>query len=63
MMEYATDDKRQEILGFVTQLPIRNLDDAIEDLEKHLARLVKYQKEGYKYIQIYGPFYMIAMEK
>ena len=56
-------DRRQEVLDFVIKLPIRNLDDAIESLEKHLARLVEYRSKGYKYIQIHGPFYMIAMNK
>ena len=58
-----SEDTRQEVLGFVTQLPIRDLDHAIEDLEKHLTRLIEYKTKGYKYIQIYGPFYMIAREK
>lgn len=57
------DDTRQEVLKFVTQLPIRSLGDTIEDLEKHLARLTEYKTKGYKYIQIYGPFYMIAKDK
>jgi len=56
-------ERRQRVLKFVKTLPIRDLDGVITDLEVHLARLVKYQEEGYKYIQIYGPFYMIAREK
>lgn len=57
------EEKRQEILNFVVKLPIRDLDETITDLQKHLDRLIKYQEEGYKYIQIYGPFYMIAKDK
>lgn len=62
-MASSDEDTRQEVLKFVTQLPIRNLDDTIEDLEEHLARLIEYKTKGYQYIQIYGPFYMIAREK
>lgn len=56
-------ERRQKILDFIVKLPIRDLDEAIADQQKHLDRLTKYQGEGYKYIQIHGPFYMIAKDK
>ena len=57
------EERRQQILDFIVKLPVQDLDAAIADLEIHLDRLVKYQEQGYKYIQIYGPFYMMARNK
>lgn len=57
------EERRQRILDFVVKLPARDLDKAIIDLQKHLDRLIKYQEQGYRYIQIYGPFYMMAKDK
>jgi len=56
-------EHRQRVMKFVTTLPVRDLDEVIADMEVHLARLIKYQEEGYKYIQIYGPFYMMSRDK
>ena len=57
------EERRQQVLDFIVKLPVQDLDAAIADLEIHLDRLVKYQEQGYKYIQIYGPFYMMARNK
>ena len=63
MVSVKAKGRRQKILDFIVKLPVRDLDKAIADLEVHLDRLSKYQEQGYKYIQIYGPFYMIAKDK
>jgi len=59
----TAQERRQRVMKFVTTLPVRDIDEAIAELEVHLARLIKHQEEGYKYIQMYGPFYMMAREK
>ena len=63
MASVGAKERRQKILDFIVKLPVRDLDEAIIDQQKHLDRLTKYREEGYKYIQIYGPFYIIAKDK